>query len=107
RELHKKVAQPVDKNRDLQRRVASKVKIPNFVVGDNVLAARMRRSGTTPKLVSTWTEPWRIVTAEQQHVCEVQNIVNGEVQDVHVARLRFYADKELKIATDIKEVFQS
>ncbi|CAN0065761.1 unnamed protein product [Sphacelaria rigidula] len=86
-ELHKKVAQRVDKNRDLQRRVASKGKLTNFVVGDYVLAARVRCSGPTPKVVSTWTGPWRIVMAEQQHVYEAQNIVNGEVQDVHVARL--------------------
>lgn len=41
-ELHNKAAQCVESNRDLQRRVTSKGKLPNFVVGDYVLAARVR-----------------------------------------------------------------
>ena len=43
------------------------------------------------------TGPWRVVSAEQQHVYGLQNIVSGEVRDVHVARLRFYADAALAI----------
>ena len=33
----------------------------------------------------------------------VQNIVSGEVRDVHVARFRFYADAALAIAAELKE----
>ena len=35
----------------------------------------------------------------------VQNIVSGEVRDVHVARFRFYADAALAITAELKEVF--
>ena len=105
-EMHKEVAQRVEKTRAMQRQAASKGQLPNFMVGDYVLAARVRRAGTTPKLVSTWTGPWRIVAAEKKHVYGIQNIVNGEVRDAHVARLRYYADKELEVTAAMKEVFQ-
>ena len=36
----------------------------------------------------------------------VQNIITGEVNDVHVVRLRFYADKDLEMTAAVKEVFQ-
>ena len=32
--------------------------------------------------------------------------MSGEVRDVHVARLRFYADSALTVNADLKDVFQ-
>ena len=104
--LHKEVLTKVQANRDRQRTAASKGALPNFAVGDYVLVARVRRSGSTPKLLMTWTGPWRVVSAEKPHVFGVQNIVSGDVRDVHVARLRFYADRELAITAELKDVFQ-
>eukprot|EP00903_Cladosiphon_okamuranus_P017345 g15980.t1 len=104
--LHKEVLDKVESNRAKQRKAASRGQLPNFTVGDYVLVARVRRSGLTPKLASTWTGPWRVVTAQQEHVYGVQNIISGEVRDVHVARMRFYSDSELDITSDLKEVFQ-
>ena len=82
--LHKVVEERVKKNLVRQRKPASKVQLPNFAVGDYVMGARVRRSGSTPKVVSTWRSPWRTVTADKVHVYGVQNIVTGEVKDVHV-----------------------
>lgn len=65
------------------------------------------RSGTTPKLVGTWTGPWRIVIVEKQHVCGGRSIVASEVQDVHVAHLQFHGDKELETIADPKEVLHN
>lgn len=48
--MHMKVLQRVQQNREFQQ-------FPNVVVYDNVLEARVRRSETTPKLVSTWAGP--------------------------------------------------
>lgn len=42
----------------------------------------------------------------KKHVYEIQNIVNGEMKDTHVARLRYYADKKLEDTAALKEVFQ-
>ena len=36
----------------------------------------------------------------------MQNNVSGKVHTAHVARLRFYADADLNITTEIKDVFQ-
>ena len=84
----------------------SGLELPNFEVGDYVLYARVRRPGVTPKLMATWTGPWRVVGAHHQHVFEIQNIVSGRVQTAHVARLRFYADSQLNVTADVKDVFQ-
>ncbi|CAM9603504.1 unnamed protein product [Sphacelaria rigidula] len=40
--------------------------------------------------MSTWTGPWRVVRAHHPHV----------------ARLRFYADSQLNVMADVKDVFQ-
>ena len=60
----------------------------NFEVGDYVLYARVRRPGVTPKLMATWTGPWRVVGAHHPHLFEIQKIVSGRVHTAHVARLR-------------------
>ena len=78
--------------------------LPKFAAGDFVLYARVRRQGVTPKLMSTWTGPWRVVAADHAHVYSVQNIVSGKVHQAHVARLRFYADSHLNITADFKDV---
>ena len=44
--------------------------------------------------------------APQPHAYGVQNIVMGEVRDVHFARMRFYANAALAITTELKEDFQ-
>ena len=69
--------------------------------------ARVRGQGVTPKLMFTWTGPWRVVGANHSHVYSVQNIVSGKVHTAHVARLRFYADADLNITAEIKDVFSS
>ena len=54
----------------------------------------------------TWTGPWRVLVAQRSHVYGVQNIVSGEVRDVHVARMRFHSDAALEITAELKEFFQ-
>ena len=36
----------------------------------------------------------------------VQNIISGEVRDVHVARLHFYSDSAREVTSELKDVFQ-
>ena len=55
---HKLVEERVKKNSEKQRQIASSGQLPNFAVEDYVMGARVRRPGSTPKLVSTWTGPW-------------------------------------------------
>ena len=82
------------------------LELPNFEAGDYVLYARVCRPSVTPKLVATWTGPWRVVGAQHPHLFEIQNVVSGRVHTAHVARLRFYADSQLNVTADVKNVFQ-
>ena len=41
-----------------------------------------------------------------EYVYVVENIVSGETRDVHVARMRFYADRDLKVDKRLCDVFQ-
>ena len=105
-QLHKEVLDKVQANRCKQRVAPSRGSSPIFFVGDHVLVAPVRRSSSTPKLLITWTGPWRVVVAQRSHVYGVQYIVSGEIRDVHVARMRFYADAALESTAELKEVLQ-
>ena len=105
-ELHIEVLDKVQANHGKQRAAASRGNLSNVAVGEYVLLARVRRSGWTPKLLMTSTEPWCVVVAQRPHMYGVQSIVSREIRDVHVARMRFYADAALAITADLKEAFQ-
>ena len=46
-----------------------------------------------------------MVGADHSHVYSVQNIAPGKVHTAHVARLRLYADADINITAEIKDVF--
>ena len=96
----------VRKSQERQRRAAGRGVMPDFAAEDYFLVARVRKRGVTPKLVNTWTGPWRVVTATTEHVHGVQNIVCVEVRDVHVARMRLYAGRDLHLAAELEDMFQ-
>ena len=72
------------------------------------MVTRIQRPDSTQKLVITSTGPWRIVTADKVYVCGAQNIITGDVKDVHVIRLGFYVYKDLEMTMTVafKAVFQ-
>ena len=88
-----------------RKRAQGQAVLPKFAVGDFVLYARVRRQGVTPKLLSIWTGPRRVVGVDHAHVCSVQNIVSGAVHSAHVTRLHFFADAQLHITAELKGVF--
>ena len=55
--------------------------------------------------MSTWTGPWRVANDDKEHVYAVQHLVTAELRDVHVARVRFYADDQLEITGEVLKVF--
>ena len=105
-QLYKEVLDKVQVNRGKQRTAASRGNLPNFV-GEYVLVAWVRRSGSTAKLLMAWTGPWRVVVAQRPQVHGVQNIVSGEVRDVHVVRMRFYGDAALAITAELIRGFST
>ncbi|CAN0539694.1 unnamed protein product, partial [Scytosiphon promiscuus] len=63
-QFHVQVQERVAAERERRRKKSSEgLELPNFEVGDYVLYARVRRPGVTPKLMATWTGPWRVVGA--------------------------------------------
>ena len=94
------------KNRDRKNQAVSRGELSIFAVGDYVMGARVRWLGSTQKTMSTWTASWKIVTADKVHVYGVQNVIMGEVKDVHMVRLRCYADKDLEITACLNEMFR-
>ena len=50
------------------------------------------------------TGPWRVANDDKEHVYAVQHLVPSELRDVHVARMRFYADDNLEITGELREV---
>ena len=56
--------------------------------------------------MSTWTVPWSVANDDKKHVDAVQHLVTAELRDVHVARMRVYADDKLEITGKLLKVFQ-
>lgn len=54
----------VQHNHEIQCQTMSRGHLPLFAVEDCVLVARVRWTGLTPKVVSTSTGPWRVVTTD-------------------------------------------
>ena len=100
-ELRREVLERVRAARDRKRVAASTGSMPNFEVGDYVLVARVRKLGSAPKLVTTWTGPWRVVSGGSPHVYNVQDIVTGGTEEVHVVRMRAYADSSLAVGAEV------
>ena len=66
----------------------------------------MSRQGKHRKQMNTWIGPWRVANDDKEHVYAVQHLVTGELRDVHVVRMRFYADDQVKITGEILKDFQ-
>ena len=106
-ELLARVQQRVGTDRRHQRARGSRGKtLPHFTVGDYVLLAEVSTQGKHCKLISTWTGPWRFANDDKERAYAVQHLVTGELRDVHVARMRFYADDQIEITGEPPTIYQ-
>lgn len=62
--------------------------------------------GITPRLAGTWAGPFGIVEIDSPHVYQVQNIVTGCLQTVHVAHLGLYPGSQPHITANLKDAHQ-
>ena len=81
--------------------------LPDVAMGAYVVVARVRTASTTPKLMNTWTGRWRVVSKTGGHVCGVEDTVTGRSREVHIARMRRYADASLNVTAELKEIFNN
>ena len=103
-QLQRETVERSESERQRARQAISRGDLPHFTVGDYVLVARARKGGRHAKLMNTWTRPWKVVSDDREHVYTVEYIISGDVHDAHVARLKFYADKELNVTRRIQEI---
>ena len=99
------VVKGVCEQREHVREPSGRGLLSMFEVGDCVLVARVRKPGRVPKLVQTWTGPWRVVPGGLEHVRVVEDIVTGETKKLHVVRMRPYADSSLVVGAEVRKVF--
>jgi hypothetical protein len=76
------------------------MRLPNFQMGDYVLVAKHRKSGTS-KMKVKLKDPRRIASMGSDIVYVVENLLTKDTKAAHITRLRFYQDKELKITAEL------
>ena len=71
-----------------------------------MLVARVWKLGSAPKMVPTWTGPWRVLQGGSTHVYVVEDIVTGQTKEVHVVRMRAYVESSLVVGAQVNGVFE-
>lgn len=95
--MHKEVAavrHPEQRRREVERAV-------NFERGDWVQVARVINPVHTQKLTPTWQGPVVVEKVLSDYRYVVWDQCGNKRQEVHAARLRFYADGQLKLGPEI------
>jgi Chromo (CHRromatin Organisation MOdifier) domain len=104
-EIHEQVAERATRDRNAaihKYNDKTHVRSPNFQVGDYVLVAKHRKSGTI-KLQVKWKGPRRVASVESDYVFVVDNLLTKELKAAHATRLRFYKDKELNVTAELAQ----
>ena len=105
-ELQREVLERVRAARDRKHVAVSAGSMQNFEVRNYVLVAQFRKLGSAPKLVTTWTGPWRVVSGGSPHLCNAQDIVTGKTKEIHVVRMGVYADSSLAVNAEVQGLFE-
>ena len=94
------VLELVRRKRSRMRGVESKGVLTGFAVGNIVLEVRGRQPAITPKLMSTCTGPWRVISKTGGNVHGVEDIITGHSREVHIAQMRSYAGASLNVIAE-------
>jgi hypothetical protein len=101
-EIHAQVAEKATRDRKAAFHNKTHVRSPNFQVGDYVLVAEHRMSGTSKWQVK-WKGPRRVASVESDYVFVVVNLLTKELKAAHATRSRFYKDKELNVTAELAQ----
>lgn len=105
-ELQSMVQTSLERNRKREREAKSRGEMACFCEGDYVLVSREHFS-TGEKLSLRWRCLRRISKAMSDYIYQVEDLRNGNFEDVHACRLRFYADSALNSAAILPHVVSS
>ena len=96
------VKEKIRQQRNLKLNERLGVKDVHFQEGDLVLKAQLRPRSKT---CMTWIGPYMVHSVKNDHVNEVQDIMDEEIEEVHAVFLRLYEEKYYLITEDIKEQY--
>jgi hypothetical protein len=105
-EIHALVAEKTSRDRKAAiQKLTDKTHVgsPNNQVGDYVLVAEHRKSGTY-RLQVRWKGPRGVASVEFDNVFVVENVLTEKLKGAHIKRLRIYQDKDPNITAE-KEMF--
>lgn len=74
----------------------------NPIVGDYVVVARTK--GPRTKMSANWVGPRRIVQILSDFIVKVEHLLTKETEDLHVSRVRHYADSLVGTPVKMKEI---
>ena len=104
-EMHRSVSEILSETRKsaVERHNARTGVYPcNLVVGDYVVVARTK--GPRTKMSANWVGPRRIVEVLSGFVYRVQHLITKETEDIHVSRIKHYADSLVGSPVQMKEI---
>ncbi|ETV92295.1 hypothetical protein H310_13353 [Aphanomyces invadans] len=68
--------------------------------GDFVLWSRVDENNHYPKLLVTWTGPYRVIEC-LPYSCVIEHLITGTQREAHHSRLKFYAESHFMITEEI------
>lgn len=89
------VQKELEENRSRIRQIVSHGKLPNFTEVDFVFIGRSDFS-KGEKLCLCWCGPRRVRKAKSDYNLQVEDLQNGQLEEVHISRLQFYTNRELR-----------
>lgn len=104
--LHPRIHAHVMAQRQRMRASKSRGELANFTEGDYVLVAR-EEFFEGEKLCLRWRGPRRVLTALNDYIFRVEDLRNGNCEDIHGTRLKFYADADLDKEAIMSHVLSS
>lgn len=105
-DLHLVIHSELMRRRQISRDSASHGTLPNVDVSDYVLVARSAIFAGE-KLALHWRGPRRIVNADSDYIYTVEDLHNCARDDVHISKLKFHRDADLKKEASISHLLAS
>lgn len=105
-QLHPLIQTKLQQERARSRTAISRGELANLKESDYVLVVR-EEVFENEKLYLRWRGPCRVLNALNDYVFKIEDLRNGETEDLHVTRLKYYANDSLDKQVIISHVLAS